>query len=165
MHHELLLSIHKYFVVDLNASKFNFELLMHFELMLWEATCIFIIWLMLRIILIKYRVFSIAVMFTIRPASRNFWSKAVTNRVLAFTSTLSAQLMDVWIDKILPWKMSVECQTFLNWLVFLIRKWRRINGILFLILFYVTRLTCIWLKSDVIHIIICCTIFVLLSKK
>jgi len=39
----ILVCIHKDFVLDLNASKFNFELLMHFELMLWEATCIFII--------------------------------------------------------------------------------------------------------------------------
>ena len=49
-----LLAFIKFFILHLNAFEFNFELLMHFELMLCEATCIFIIWLMLGIILIKY---------------------------------------------------------------------------------------------------------------
>ena len=49
-----LLAFIKIFILHLNAFEFNFELLMHFELMLCEATCIFIIWLMLGIILIKY---------------------------------------------------------------------------------------------------------------
>ena len=44
-----LLAFIKNFILHLNA----FELLMHFELMLCEATCIFIIRLMLEIILIK----------------------------------------------------------------------------------------------------------------
>ena len=35
--YELLLSIHKYFVVDLNASKFNFELFKFVEPKICEA--------------------------------------------------------------------------------------------------------------------------------
>ena len=49
-----LLAFIKIFILYLNAFEFNFELLMYFELMLCEATCIFIIRLMLEIILIKY---------------------------------------------------------------------------------------------------------------
>ena len=43
MHYELLLSIHKVYVLDLNASKFNFELFALVEPMLCEATYNFII--------------------------------------------------------------------------------------------------------------------------
>ena len=49
-----LFSFEKKIVLDLNAFEFNFELLIHLKLMLCEATCIFIIWLILGVIFIKY---------------------------------------------------------------------------------------------------------------
>jgi len=43
------------FILDLNVFEFNFKLLIQLELMLWEETCIIIIWLiMLGVILVKY---------------------------------------------------------------------------------------------------------------
>jgi hypothetical protein len=39
----ILICINKNFVLNLNAFEFKFELLIHLELMLCEATCIFII--------------------------------------------------------------------------------------------------------------------------
>jgi hypothetical protein len=59
----ILVSIYKNFVLHLSAFEFNFELLIHLELMLCEATCIFIIELMLGVMLVRYFFAKLEVIF------------------------------------------------------------------------------------------------------
>ena len=111
MNHDILVSIHKNFVLHLNAFEFNFELLIHLELMLWEATCIFIIWLMLGVIFINYYFQNLELRWFFPNFRNPSWSQTAQpkNPKIAFREEFSFQIYNSFST--IPSKMG--CSWFL----------------------------------------------------